>query len=147
MTALWTLTSTGTDFTNPSKKWDNVSTATATGSWNWDRSKVTTGDFTGDGKADVGILYDNGQTEDSRNVSALWTFTSTGSDFTNPSRKWDSGTGSWNADASKPAAGDFNGTARPTSACCTATASRTTAATARACGSSPPPAPTSPTRP
>ncbi|KOG20217.1 hypothetical protein ADK34_24050, partial [Streptomyces viridochromogenes] len=82
VTALWTLTSTGTDFTNPSKKWDNVSTSF--GSWNWDRSKVTTGDFNGDGKADVGILYDNGQTEDSRNVSALWTLTSTGTDFTNP---------------------------------------------------------------
>ncbi|MGW8358637.1 Ig-like domain-containing protein [Streptomyces wedmorensis] len=107
VTALWTLTSTGTDFTNPSKKWDNVSTSF--GSWNWDRSKLTAGDFNGDGKADVGILYDNGQTEDSRNVSALWTFTSTGSDFTNPSKKWDSGTGSWNSDTSKLTAGDFNG--------------------------------------
>ncbi|MFE5985963.1 FG-GAP repeat domain-containing protein, partial [Streptomyces wedmorensis] len=85
----------------------NVSTAT--GSWNWDRSKLTAGDFDGDGKADVGVLYDNGQTEDSRNVSALWTFTSTGSDFTNPSKKWDSGTGSWNSDTSKLTAGDFNG--------------------------------------
>ncbi|MFI1975203.1 transglycosylase family protein [Streptomyces wedmorensis] len=110
VTALWTLTSTGTDFTNPSKKWDNVSTSF--GSWNWDRSKVTTGDFNGDGKADVGILYDNGQTEDSRNVSALWTLTSTGSDFTNPSKKWDSGTGSWNAAASKVTAGDFDGDGR-----------------------------------
>ncbi|MET9951465.1 FG-GAP-like repeat-containing protein [Streptomyces sp. NPDC006339] len=107
VTALWTLNSTGSDFTNPSKKWDNVSTSF--GSWNWDRSKVTTGDFNGDGKADVGVLYDNGQTEDNRNKSALWTFTSTGTDFTNPSKKWDSGTGSWNADASKLTAGDFNG--------------------------------------
>ncbi|MFE5912902.1 FG-GAP-like repeat-containing protein [Streptomyces wedmorensis] len=107
VTALWTMTSTGTDFTNPSKKWDNVSTGT--GSWNWDRSKVTTGDFNGDGKADVGILYDNGQTEDSRNVSALWTLTSTGTDFTNPSKKWDSGADSWNTKTSKLTAGDFNG--------------------------------------
>ncbi|MFI1975202.1 FG-GAP-like repeat-containing protein [Streptomyces wedmorensis] len=107
VTALWTLTSTGTDFTNPSKKWDNVSTSF--GSWNWDRSKVTTGDFNGDGKADVGILYDNGQTEDSRNVSALWTLTSTGTDFTNPSKKWDSGADSWNTKTSKLTAGDFNG--------------------------------------
>ncbi|MGW0121109.1 transglycosylase family protein [Streptomyces sp. NPDC003327] len=107
VTALWTLTSTGTAFGNPSKKWDNVSTAF--GSWNWDRSKATAADFNGDGKADVGILYDNGQAEDGRNKAALWTLTSTGSDFTNPSRKWDSGTGSWNADASKVTAGDFNG--------------------------------------
>ncbi|MBL1083232.1 transglycosylase family protein [Streptomyces actinomycinicus] len=106
-TALWTLTSTGTDFTNPALKWDNVSTNS--GSWNWERSKVTTGDFTGDGKADIGVLYDNGQAADGRNQSALWTFTSTGTDFTNPAKKWDAGTGSWNADGSKITAGDFNG--------------------------------------
>ncbi|MFF8451399.1 transglycosylase family protein [Streptomyces leeuwenhoekii] len=106
-TALWTLSSTGTDFTNPSKKWDNDSAGF--GSWNWDRSKATSGDFDGDGKTDVGVLYDNGRTEDGRNQSALWTFTSTGTDFTNPSRKWESGTGSWNSDASKVTAGDFNG--------------------------------------
>ncbi|MBL1083231.1 VCBS repeat-containing protein [Streptomyces actinomycinicus] len=107
VTALWTFASTGSDFTNPSKKWDNVSTSF--GSWNWDRSKVTTGDFNGDGKADIGVLYNNGQTEDSRNKSALWTFTSTGTDFTNPSKKWDSGTDSWNSETSKLTAGDFNG--------------------------------------
>ncbi|MFF0560137.1 transglycosylase family protein [Streptomyces sp. NPDC004266] len=107
VTALWTLTSTGTDFTNPSKKWDNVSTDF--GSWNWNRSKATAGDFNGDGKTDVGVLYDNGQAEDGRNQAALWTLTSTGTDFTNPSKKWDSGTGSWNAAASKVTAGDFNG--------------------------------------
>ncbi|MEU3414885.1 FG-GAP-like repeat-containing protein [Streptomyces sp. NPDC006658] len=109
-TALWTFTSTGSDFANPSKKWDNVSTGF--GSWNWDRSKVTSGDFNGDGKTDVGVLYDNGQTEDSRNKSALWTFTSTGTDFANPSRKWESGTGSWNSDTSKLTAGDFDGDGR-----------------------------------
>ncbi|MGW8358431.1 Ig-like domain-containing protein, partial [Streptomyces wedmorensis] len=103
-TAVWTFTSTGTGFGQPVKKWDNVSTGF--GSWNWDRSKVTAADFNGDGKADVGILYDNGQAEDGRNKSALWALTSTGSDFTNPSRKWDSGTGSWNAAASKVTAGD-----------------------------------------
>ncbi|MFD7062780.1 FG-GAP repeat domain-containing protein, partial [Streptomyces sp. NPDC059906] len=81
-------------------------------SWNWDRSKVTSGDFNGDGKTDIGVLYNNGQTEDSRNKSALWTFTSTGSGFANPLRKWDSGSGSWNADASKLTAGDFDGDGR-----------------------------------
>ncbi|MGW1595679.1 transglycosylase family protein [Streptomyces sp. NPDC002343] len=107
---LWTFTSTGTDFANPSKKWDNVSAND--GSWNWDRSKVTSGDFNGDGKADVGVLYDNGQADDGRNKSALWTFTSTGSGFADPSRAWDSGTGSWNAGASKVTAGDFDGDGR-----------------------------------
>ncbi|MEU5150160.1 FG-GAP-like repeat-containing protein [Streptomyces yangpuensis] len=109
-TALWTFASTGSGFSGPSRKWDNVSAGS--GSWNWDRSKVTTGDFNGDGRADVGVLYDNGQTEDGRNQSALWTFTSTGSDFSNPAKKWESGSGSWNSDTSKLTAGDFDGDGR-----------------------------------
>ncbi|MFF5971826.1 FG-GAP-like repeat-containing protein, partial [Streptomyces sp. NPDC012769] len=74
-----------------------------------DRSKVVAGDYTGDGKSDIGILYDNGQATDGRNQAALWTLASTGTDFTNPSKKWDSGTGSWNGQASKVTSGDFNG--------------------------------------
>ncbi|WP_353962640.1 FG-GAP-like repeat-containing protein [Streptomyces sp. NBC_01214] len=109
-TALWTFASTGSGFSGPVKRWDNVTAGT--GSWNWDRSKVTAGDFNGDGKADVGVLYNNGQAEDGRNQSALWTFTSTGSDFSNPSRKWESGSGSWNSDTSKLTAGDFDGDGR-----------------------------------
>ncbi|MFG2342455.1 transglycosylase family protein, partial [Streptomyces yangpuensis] len=108
--ALWTFTSTGSGFANPSKKWDNVSAGT--GSWNWDRSKVTTGDFNGDGKSDVGVLYNNGKSAEGVNQTALWTFASTGSGFANPSKKWDNvsaGTGSWNWDRSKVTTGDFNG--------------------------------------
>ncbi|MEU6864046.1 transglycosylase family protein [Streptomyces sp. NPDC046876] len=107
ITALWTLSSTGSGFSGPVKKWDNDDRTT--GSWDWNRSKPVAGDFDGDGKADVGVLYDNGQAEDSRNVSALWTLTSTGSGFAGPVKKWDSGSDSWNADASKVTAGDFNG--------------------------------------
>ncbi|KMS70450.1 esterase, partial [Streptomyces leeuwenhoekii] len=110
VTALWTLTSTGTGFTNPTKKWDNISTSF--GSWNWNRSKATTGDFNGDGKDDVGILYNNGQNADGANVTALWTLTSTGTGFTNPTKKWDNistSFGSWNWDRSKMVSGDFSG--------------------------------------
>ncbi|MYV65161.1 esterase, partial [Streptomyces sp. SID2131] len=71
----------------PVKKWDNVSAGA--GSWNWDRSKVTTGDFNGDGRSDVGVLYDNGQNASGVNQTALWTFTSTGSGFGGPVKKWD----------------------------------------------------------
>ncbi|MET9951464.1 transglycosylase family protein [Streptomyces sp. NPDC006339] len=110
VTALWTMTSTGADFGNPSKKWDNASTNF--GSWSWTRSKVVAGDYTGDGRSDIGVLYDNGKASDGRNQAALWTLASTGTDFTNPSKKWDSGTGSWNAEMSKVTAGDFNGDGR-----------------------------------
>jgi FG-GAP-like repeat len=95
--ALWTLTSTGTGFGDPAKAWD--SETANFGSLNWDRSKVVTGDFDGDGKDDVGVLYNNGQEADGAFHTALWTFTSTGTDFTNPSKKWDNvsaRTGSWN---------------------------------------------------
>ncbi|MEU2877536.1 FG-GAP-like repeat-containing protein [Streptomyces sp. NPDC007070] len=106
-TTLWTFTSTGSGFNAPLRKWDNTESDVT--SWNWDRSKLTVGDYTGDGKADIGVLYNNGQTEDSRNKSALWTFVSTGAGFGNPLRKWDSGSDSWNTDASKLTSGDFDG--------------------------------------
>ncbi|MFC5146065.1 transglycosylase family protein [Streptomyces aureoversilis] len=105
-TALWTFTSNGTGFGKPVKQW------TSPFSWNGDRSKVVAGDFNGDGKADVGVLYNGGQESDGKNRTALWSFTSTGSGFREPVKAWDSidsGTGSWNWDRSKPVAGDFNG--------------------------------------
>ncbi|WP_079405664.1 transglycosylase family protein [Streptomyces sp. 3211] len=105
-TALWTLTSTGSGFAAPQLKWDNNDRTT--GSWNWDRSKAVAGDFNGDGRTDVGVLYNNGQQSDGTHQTALWTLTSTGSGFAAPVRKWQS-TSSWNADSSKLTAGDFDG--------------------------------------
>ncbi|MEU8435094.1 FG-GAP-like repeat-containing protein [Streptomyces sp. NPDC029216] len=107
ITALWTMTSTGSGFGAPVKKWDNDDRTT--GSWSWSRSKMVAGDFNGDGKADVGVLYDNGRDADGTNHTALWTFTSTGSGISGPVRKWDSGSDSWNADSAKVTAGDFDG--------------------------------------
>ncbi|WP_377273337.1 FG-GAP-like repeat-containing protein [Peterkaempfera sp. SMS 1(5)a] len=102
--ALWTFTSTGSGFNNPVKVWDS-----GTGSWNWSSSMLVAGDFNGDGKSDVGVLYNYGANANGTFHSGLWTFTSTGSGFNNPVKVWDSGTGSWNWDNSKPVAGDFNG--------------------------------------
>ncbi|MEV4922548.1 transglycosylase family protein [Streptomyces roseoverticillatus] len=104
--ALWTFTSNGSGFAKPVKQWTSAT------SWNGDRSKVVAGDFNGDGKADVGVLYNGGQESDGKNRTALWSFTSTGSGFREPVKAWDSidsGTGSWNWDRSKPVTGDFNG--------------------------------------
>ncbi len=103
-TALWTFTSTGTGFTAPVKVWDS-----GTGSWTWDSSAPVSGDFNGDGLADVGVLYKYANTSDGRGHTALWTFTSTGTGFGGPVRKWDSDTGSWTWDSSMLVAGDFNG--------------------------------------
>ncbi|MEW2311690.1 trypsin-like serine protease [Streptomyces sp. NPDC006864] len=108
-TALWTFTSTDDGFAAPVKNWDSLSDLGS--SWTWDSSKPVHGDFNGDGKDDIAVLYNNGKQADGRYRTGLWTFTSTGDDFTNPVRTWDSTAdfGSWNWDSSKPVAGDFNG--------------------------------------
>ncbi|WP_424217357.1 trypsin-like serine protease (plasmid) [Streptomyces sp. BI20] len=101
--SLWSLTSTGTGFSAPVKKWDN--TAADLSSWNWGLSKPVTGDFNGDGKTDVGVLYNVGQVA-GKNVTALWTFTGTPTGFNKPSKVWEDGGYNW--DRIKPTAGDFD---------------------------------------
>lgn len=101
--SLWTFYGTATGFSAPRRVWDS-----GTDSWNWSASALTAGDFDGDGKADLGVLYNYGRTGD-RNRTGLWTFTANGSGFASPRQVWDSGTGSWNWAASKPVAGDFDG--------------------------------------
>ncbi len=110
ITTLYKFTSTGSGFKAPEKVWDNDNAAT--GSWNADRSKLSVGDFNGDGKADVAVLYNNGQNSSGSNITTLYEFISTGSGFKAPEKVWDNDdrtTGSWNWKRSKPVAGDFNG--------------------------------------
>ncbi|MFF4225409.1 FG-GAP-like repeat-containing protein [Streptomyces abikoensis] len=107
---LFTFTNQGTRFDTHRKVWDS-STSTWK-SWNWDASKLTSGDFNGDGKTDLAVLYNYGKGADGRNGSALMTFTSNGNGVDEPRKVWDSSTStwkSWNWDASKLASGDFNG--------------------------------------
>ncbi|MER7172656.1 FG-GAP-like repeat-containing protein [Streptomyces mesophilus] len=101
-TSLFTLSSSGTGFNAAVKEW------TSSGSFSWDASKLTSGDYTGDKKADVGILYDNGTATDGKKLSSLFTFTSTGTGFNAPAKQWAS-TGSFSWDASKLTSGDYTG--------------------------------------
>ncbi|MFJ3205945.1 glycoside hydrolase domain-containing protein [Streptomyces sp. NPDC086989] len=111
-TKLFTFTNNGDGFNAPVKVWDSIDDAVR--SWNWEGTKAVAGDFNGDGRTDIGVLYDYGAT-DSGNRTGLWTFTSTGTGFTNPKKAWDSSEDpvkSWNWNASKAVAGDFNGDSR-----------------------------------
>ncbi|MER6051026.1 FG-GAP-like repeat-containing protein [Streptomyces sp. NPDC001793] len=103
-TGLWIFSGTGNGLKAPQKVWDS-----GKDSWNWNASKLTTGDFDGDGKTDLAVLYDYGQTGNGRNQSALWVFSSTGDGFKAPRKVWDSASDSWNWNASKLTTGDFNG--------------------------------------
>ncbi len=63
---------------------------------------MTAGDFDGDGRTDVGVLYGYGVQGDGTNRTGLWKFSSTGTGFNAPVMSWDSvGQTSWNWSASK----------------------------------------------
>ncbi|MDP8974905.1 MAG: S8 family serine peptidase [Actinomycetota bacterium] len=68
----------------------------------WERSKPFAADFNGDGKDDVGILYNYGG-----GTSALFTFN--GPNLNAPTRPWISCGGCLPWESSKPFAADFNG--------------------------------------
>ncbi|MFK0121645.1 FG-GAP-like repeat-containing protein, partial [Streptomyces sp. NPDC090994] len=82
VSSLYTFTSDGTEFQAPQKVW------TSTGSFDWNRSQLASGDYNGDGKHDVAVYYDKETTADGRKVDALFSFLSTGTGFQLPSARW-----------------------------------------------------------
>ncbi|MFJ3161343.1 FG-GAP repeat domain-containing protein [Streptomyces kanasensis] len=104
-----------------------------------------TGDFNGDGKTDVAVLYNNGQHADGCNESTLWTFTGNGAGFDAPVAKWNSGTTSWDWNRSKPVTGDCNGDGRTDLTVLYDNGQQTDGIHRTACGGSPAPEPDSPT--
>ncbi|WP_181871402.1 hypothetical protein [Sphaerisporangium album] len=80
-------------FTGPVNAWDS-----GAGGWDQTRSKPVSGDYNGDGRGDVGILYDY---PGLRTVLFTWTAKTAGG-FTGPVNAWDSGAGGWDQSRTKP---------------------------------------------
>ena len=102
ISSLYTFNSTGSAFADPDKTW------TSSGSFNWNSCKLTSGDYSGDGRDDIAVLYNRGTTAEGVHQSALFTFTGTSTGFAAPREVWTS-TGSFSWDASQPTSGDYNG--------------------------------------
>ncbi|MEO3807982.1 VCBS repeat-containing protein [Sphaerisporangium sp. B11E5] len=98
--ALWSWSATSTGILQaPVRVWQS-------GTWDATRTKLVGGDFNGDGRDDVGALYDYGNAS-----SALWSWTATSTGILQaPVRVWQSGT--WDATRTKLVGGDFNGDGR-----------------------------------
>jgi hypothetical protein len=93
----WTSTGTGLEFHYA--LWDS-----GAGQFVWDNAQFVAGDWNGDGKDDLAILYkwDAGH-------SVIHTWTSTGTGLTFHYALWDSGVGQFTYDNAKFVAGDWNG--------------------------------------
>ncbi|MEU9030665.1 FG-GAP-like repeat-containing protein [Streptomyces sp. NPDC048383] len=99
---LYTFNSTGAAFASPRNTW------TSSGAFSWGASKVTSGDFTGDGKDDIAVLYDRGTDAEGKASTGLFSFASDGTNFAAPRTVWTS-PGSFSWPASQLTAGDYNG--------------------------------------
>jgi hypothetical protein len=83
----------------PTNTWQS-----ANGSWCQESTRIAIGDFTGDGRADIAGMYDNGGC-----TTALWLFAGNGTGFDAPVRTWTSQAGAWCWAATRLAATDLDG--------------------------------------
>jgi subtilisin family serine protease len=95
-TAIWNLSSNGSTLA-PSLGWYSTPNG-----FPWLNCKETLGDFNGDGKKDVAVLYNYGN-----NTAGIWKFLSNGSSYT-ASLAWKSAAGAFSWTNSKVTAGDVN---------------------------------------
>ncbi|MFI1147443.1 FG-GAP-like repeat-containing protein [Streptomyces sp. NPDC020817] len=105
--SLWSFLSNTTGTFTPVK---GVTTAVGTGagSFDWAKAKPLAGDFNGDGKADVAMVYDYGNGE-----AGAHTWTSKGDGFFNAaSASWRTPAGNWWIDHATFRVGDMNGDKR-----------------------------------
>jgi hypothetical protein len=101
---LWVLKSFGTKLALQYAPWFQQATGEV---WDWPRTKMITGDYNGDRRADVMMLYDLGA-----NTSKFLELPSTGAGFKPRIAYWASNAGAWDWERSKLAPGDFDADGR-----------------------------------
>ncbi|HMG22778.1 MAG TPA: VCBS repeat domain-containing M23 family metallopeptidase [Kofleriaceae bacterium] len=99
LTRLWVWRGTAGGFTAPVVAWDG-----GPNSWNTAQSRFVTGDFDGDGKADIGGFYDYGGA-----LTRLWVWRGTAAGVSAPAVRWESAVNGWNLPQSRLVTGDFDG--------------------------------------
>ena len=76
--------------------------------WDWDRTKLVAGDFNGDQRSDLAVVYDYGD-----GVTGTHTLLAkTDGTFNAPTASWKSGSGNWYSSSVTYSAGDANGDGR-----------------------------------
>ena len=98
LTNLFVSNGTATGLPAPALHWSS-----GAGNWVWAGSRLVGGDFNGDGKGDIGIMYDYGAAN-----GAIWMMSGGNGNVSAPIHKWTSGVGNWEWNYTKLAAGDFN---------------------------------------
>ncbi|WP_439673373.1 FG-GAP-like repeat-containing protein [Embleya sp. MST-111070] len=85
---------------------------TPAGQWDWNRAMVMAGDYNGDGKDDVAMIYAQVADPNAGTTTVhTWVVRSDGA-FDTPLPGWQSAPGAWNANSAKYAVGDYNGDGR-----------------------------------
>lgn len=97
---IWSMVGNGTMF-SPTVAWSS-----GTGVWDAARTRIVSGDFGGDGKADVAMLYDYGSS-----TAGIWSMVSNGTTFV-PVAAWNSGAGNFDISKAKMTSGNFGGDAK-----------------------------------
>lgn len=90
----------GGHFASPVAAWNS-----GAGNWEWDNTKLVSGDFNNDGKTDIVALYDYGNS----NLAMFMFKGQANNTFTAPTQEWASGAGNMEWRRVMPVAGDFNG--------------------------------------
>ncbi|MGC0421662.1 FG-GAP-like repeat-containing protein [Embleya sp. AB8] len=85
---------------------------TPAGNWDWAKASIMAGDFNGDGKKDVAMIFAQVQDPAGGTTSVrTWIIRNDGT-FDTPIPGWQSPPGTWNANSAKYAVGDYNGDGR-----------------------------------